>query len=614
MLTKTVFLIIIIDCIIISIIFSGCLNISFEGSTNITEPQIITSPGNYVLKNDIVLSGINSGIVITSSNVTLNGNNKTITCSDDVRNYCRRYNCTTFGIMIGGWYTEYGNVTNVTVKNIKITGCNDGIFAYYPYGNSNYIIENSTMENGNIGIEIWGGDRNLLKQNSIFNNTIMGISIHGSDYNRLIKNNVSGSGVADYDLEYLHNEIISETENTDENKQNPITIILDFFANIMDIKGTSVPYTSTSIFGPVKITSPGTYSVQNDITFNDSRSAIIDILSPDVTVDGNNHTIACVQGFTNSNGIRIKGATTLYGNVTNVTVRNFTITGCGSGIYTTYSYGNSSYTIENNTIADCGMGIGLYSGDRNIIRNNLFQDNKYYGLYIFKSSDYNVVENNLITPTGERNYIMNISHSRYTEGSGVLPVGVTGSRSQEELPAIPVYSAITINCSGSYRLQNDISFTDSYSAIKIQVPDVILDGNFHTITCSQNVIIPDKMPVYSDKVNEGIIIQGGSKKYGYVTNVTIKNAIISGCKVGIDADFPYGNSHYIIENSLIKDGISGIVIDRGNMNSIVHNSVYNNRFVGITLTDSDYNTLIDNNVTHNGPLTSVIDSLHNEVK
>ena len=108
------------------------------------------------------------------------------------------------------------------------------------------------------------------------------------------------------------------------------------------------------ITGPMRITKPGTYILQTDL-LNRNDMYCIEILSSDVVLEGNDHTIDA-QGQSPSAGIMIgqySGSS-----YSNVVVRNLVLSDWGMGIQ---ARDTSRVTIENVDCTNDGVGVYLWN-------------------------------------------------------------------------------------------------------------------------------------------------------------------------------------------------------------------------------------------------------------
>ena len=144
-------------------------------SLDVTGCRAIDNPGNYVLKNDILNSGANICINISSSDVTFDGNDYTIDGTDTGSSY--------------GIYAHHTSKTlqNVNIRNVTLTDWNYGL-EYYNVNSSS--IENTTSNNQTQGFYIIGHYLNLAKNNASFNT--VGCSLIGN-YNNLNHNTFVGN-------------------------------------------------------------------------------------------------------------------------------------------------------------------------------------------------------------------------------------------------------------------------------------------------------------------------------------------------------------------------------------------------------------------------------------
>ena len=157
-----------------------------------------------------------------------------------------------------------------------------------------------------------------------------------------------------------------------------------------------------NVLGCTDINSPGTYTLQNEI-LNSSSLTCINILSSDVTFDGNRHIIDG-KDTGGTTGIGASG-------LNNITISNVTLTDWGMGIYYWNMDGgllqNITYTSNENGMQIAGWNLTLtnntatyniydgmwVSGWNNTIRNNTLAFNGNNGLYL--QHDNNTVINNI---------------------------------------------------------------------------------------------------------------------------------------------------------------------------------------------------------------------------
>ena len=190
----------------------GDLNARFESGVSgatptptpspITEPTTISSPGYYVLQND--LNSNDTCITITSggSNSTLDCNGRTITGS-------------------GSGYGIYLNsTTGVTIKNCIVRNFSFGI--YLDSSSNNTLTSNTANSNTQHGILIeFSSNNNTLTSNTASSNTY-GIELYSSSNNNTItSNNASSNTYGIFLHSSLYNIVISNTANS-----NSIGILL----------------------------------------------------------------------------------------------------------------------------------------------------------------------------------------------------------------------------------------------------------------------------------------------------------------------------------------------------------------------------------------------------
>jgi len=155
--------------------------------TPIGSCAIISSPGEYVLNQSIIDSSATVCINITSSDVVFDG-----------AGYAIDGNGTwdTYGVHV---YNSTTDLTNVTVKNLKLTDWSIGIY-YINVTNGGIVNSTATSYDG---ITLRNSSNNTLINNTVIF-SVGGFSLYSSSNNTLIKNNGSSN---------LHGVILYESNN-----------------------------------------------------------------------------------------------------------------------------------------------------------------------------------------------------------------------------------------------------------------------------------------------------------------------------------------------------------------------------------------------------------------
>ena len=188
----------------------------------------------------------------------------------------------------------------------------------------------------------------------------------------------------------------------------------------------SPPSNVRSITGPIVITEPGYYLLQNDIIGTDALVAI-DIRSSDVVVNGNGHTISG-NGLFNTYGV---SAYRRDGSLTNVVVTNLEI----ENFYYGCSFWNThGGRIDGITVRKTAYGILLQSSTGNLVHACEVTDNRQGGILLLAASDGNTVLKNqadrqnwgLYLSASERNRVIsNRVQDNLISGVGLFSAGNT---------------------------------------------------------------------------------------------------------------------------------------------------------------------------------------------
>ncbi|MHC1635326.1 MAG: right-handed parallel beta-helix repeat-containing protein, partial [Candidatus Methanospirareceae archaeon] len=303
------------------------------GAEEITSCITITSPGYYILVDDIVNCSEFHCIQIQSSDVILDGRGHVVSGRDRIGS--------------SGIYV-YGPYTNVTIKNLTVTGWDVGI--YFRNVENSSILNNTASLNRH-GIAIYSSFNITIMNNTVNQNTLDGIAIHSSTNNTVIYNDVR-----------LNNDgiFIDSSENN-----------LIFDNNIISCRtGVNIFHSNNNTIACNGVDLSGDYGIYINYA---NRNLVI----------GNNLRLS-----------KWYGACINYGNNNTITLNTIS-SNDRDGLYLTYSHEN---TISNNVIAkNSRNGIYMYSSNNNTIFGNEIMDNgeNNYGIYLHSSSG-NIIYNNYI--------------------------------------------------------------------------------------------------------------------------------------------------------------------------------------------------------------------------
>lgn len=160
--------------------------------SNISSCTVISSPGYYVLTQDIINSTASTCIEITSNDVVLDGQGHRIDGVDLDRSR--------------GVYVH--DVDNVTIKNLRITDWGEGIVIRYM---SRSTISNNILSRNSEGVVLWASLNNSISANTFTNNYEAILIASGSNYN-IISGNVIINNMEGIRLEFnINNFILNNT-------------------------------------------------------------------------------------------------------------------------------------------------------------------------------------------------------------------------------------------------------------------------------------------------------------------------------------------------------------------------------------------------------------------
>jgi parallel beta-helix repeat protein len=211
----------------------------------------------------------------------------------------------------------------------------------------------------------------------------------------------------------MQRELFTTRQRQHLHQLSVLTVVLVLALTGVGAVGLSGPVGVASaqpITGCTVITQPGTYELTQNIT--NGGVNCIDIETSNVVFDGNGFTI---DGTGSSSGVFASIGSPL----TNVTVRNVTLTDWGNGIYYVrisdgaihdiiaqnnlngiHLFASSSNTIANNTVQqNNNNGIDLDDSSNTTIVNNTIQNNRD-GIILSANSNNNTIAHNTVTNSG----------------------------------------------------------------------------------------------------------------------------------------------------------------------------------------------------------------------
>ncbi|MEM5801141.1 MAG: NosD domain-containing protein [Candidatus Aenigmatarchaeota archaeon] len=368
-------------------------------AATLTQCQNITSPGTYVLTNDVSASG--TCFNITADLVELDCNGKRIDYAQATSGY--------------GVYVDRRN--NVTVKNCRIFGGNYD-YSYGIYLNrANYTrIEGNNVSTGGYGV--YGVFVYSSSNNSVVGNNVStgGVSAHGvfifsgSNNNNFVGNNVSTRGVNAHGLaiSLSSNNTISQNKFYTYNSY-AVYVSGDFFNHYNNF----IDQTNTEYGKPVLYYFNKTNLViENNDTIGEIFIAYSNYTSiKNVTLDKDGVVFAYTY-FSNVTQSRINtlftGVWVFSGSNNSFVGNNVSTGGDGAhGVYVSSGSNNNNFVGNNvSTGGSSAYGVFIFSGsnNNNFVGNNVSTGGNYgYGVYVSLGNNTNLA-NNFIKTTQSSSY------------------------------------------------------------------------------------------------------------------------------------------------------------------------------------------------------------------
>jgi len=376
--------------ILISTIFAVLIfSMPSLAQTQITSCTSITSPGEYVLANDIIDSTASTCIDIQANNVILDCQGHLIDGIDDssVNNY---------GILI---YRNSPQETNITIKNCVVTDYEDGIYIYQ--ASNNKVINCTSNSNTANGIFL-DSPVDMIGNNLILNctareNVGAGIFISVISNNTIENCDLESNSYGGIGIKNSGNNSIKNCYVFIPSTIAPIAGIDLDSANNNTIDNLTIIYESSSSPG-IYIRYGSSYNVVNNTYINSANDGIR--IENDVNSDNYNVIQNTKISFAGDNGIYIYYSSR--NKIINSVINS-------SYNYNIYIWASNYNEIVNSTIENCsydpetGNGIGIFVGsssNNTVISGNLIRYNTQRGIYISQSRNVTIY-NNIIQENGE---------------------------------------------------------------------------------------------------------------------------------------------------------------------------------------------------------------------
>ena len=623
----------------------------------ITRCTAISSPGNYYLTGNLLVSTISSCIVVNSSNVNIIGDNSTIHGE--------------------GPYTDlppftYG-ISVLSASNVSISGINVRNFSYGVYlsGVSNSLLlgvnasynevsdimlsnsNNNTISHSNLFASLgkYGG---IAFINSTGNSVLNSTSIDNARYGAVI--NSTGERFSSDTFSNNPTDIYCPSnEYTGSSSFSGVSCSTSLYCSFARCSSNNIPpqvsaiQLSNQISTCGSISQPGNYMLSSDINLGSlinvstesDLQPCITISAPYVNLDCNGHSIRNAEY-----GIYVLG---IYDNITdctltnntdgimsadnfNLNIRNTRIAGGPSlSISGVLFKGVSTGIISNVSVSNYASGIDILDS-QGILFNRINASGNTNGVYV-QNSTANIYQNSKFRSNSQ--YDLYCDVNSYNSSSNVfqgVQCGSTdcqwGSSCTEPLPPPlsrrPINSCTPIKYSGEYYITGNLISTGTCidvqaSNVSLNCSDYIIHGyagsaiyvaNQSNVTISDCIVtnqytginVTGSRGVYLSRLNltgnmEGIHAVNDHSLT--VLNVTVRRFIGA---AGIDLQSVSNSS---VLNSTSSSGVtsgSGFIISDSHNNTLKSDNAYQNPGSGFLINNS-----MDNVIENNSAFSNQVD-------
>lgn len=283
------------------------------------------------------------------------------------------------------------------------------------------------------------------------------------------------------------------------------------------------------ITAPVEITTPGCYTLDRDL-IDSNASTAVNITASNVVFDGMDYTLD--SDNEGQYGVRV-GST---GSVTNVTIRNVTITDFENGIYfenTNESEIRGTYITTDSNLGGADWAISLEgSGDNTIVNNTIFGTD--LSIKIDAESPRNVVTNNSI-----KNTILTLSDETIIENNEISGATNIGVEVEGEFPD-PIEGTVIQNNVVSYSGDAGIyiDYANATSVLDNELRNngvgISTDGRTPNTVIRNTTSVDNGADVKADRTNgypEPTLFQGLDIGTAVFSDVTLSDIELSGTSI-----------------------------------------------------------------------------------
>jgi parallel beta-helix repeat protein len=315
----------------------------------------------------------------------------------------------------------------------------------------------------------------------------------------------------------------------------------------------------------------------NIYNFTDNIDCSIVIERDNIVIDGGSYTI---QGTGDGTGINVTKRE-------NVTIKNMKIRAFWYGIYL---YESSNNNILRNNVTDNCYGVWLDHSSSNSIYGNNATSNNYYGIRLDGSSNNTVLENN----------VENNGYDFLDTGYGIQLWASYNNTISRNNALNNDYGIFLVGSSNV--LRDNVMIGNRYNF-------VVVEGALNDVDSSNTV---DGKPVYYwiNEEDKTVPLDAGFVALINCTNITVQNLNLTNNGQGIL--LAQTTNSKISQNNVTANDREGIRLFESSNNIIFGNNLTDTED-GISLYDSNYNTISGNKITNTRNGISLDSASHNSV-